>query len=180
MPEPIYDYYSVDANVMIKLKDMLPYDLFKPAWDEIARLVSTGRWKIFENVVDEIHGEAVQKWFAENSSAIVKFNPEINEYMNKLMADLQKNSMMLINPMSLKSKEDPFVIMLALYLEKRDLNNLKRKVGNETCCVLTNEEPRRNKINIPHVCQYYDILYMNLFDLMRYHGWQITLAVQNP
>ena len=87
---------------------------------------------------------------------------------------------MLMNPMSLKSKEDPFVIMLALYLEKRDLNNLKKKVGSEICCVLTNEEPKINKINIPHVCEYYGIPYMNLPRFMRHHGWRITLDVQNP
>lgn len=80
MPDPSYDYYSVDASVMIKLKDMLPFDLFKPAWDEIRRLVSTDQWKIFENVADEMHGETVKKWLAENDTAIVKFNPEINEY----------------------------------------------------------------------------------------------------
>jgi len=180
MSDVIYDYYSVDASVMIRLKDMLPYDLFKPAWDEIGRLVSTNRWKIFESVADEIQGETVEKWLADNSSAVVKFNPKINEYINKLMADLQKNNMMLINPMSLKSKADPFVIMLALYLEKRNLNNLKIKVGNETCCVLTNEEPKRNKINIPYVCEYYDIPCMNLPNFMRHHGWRITLNVQNP
>ena len=179
MPDPIYDYYSVDASVMIKLKDMLPYDLFTPAWDEITRLVSTDRWKIFENVVDEIHGETVKRWLVDNSNAIVKFNPDINEYINKMMADLQNSNMMIIDPVSLKNNADPFVIMLALYLERRDLNSIKKK-GSKTCCILTNEEPKENKINIPSVCQYYDIPYMNLFDLMRYHGWRITLEVRNP
>jgi len=152
--------------------------LFKPAWDEIGRLASNNQWKIFENVVDDIHSETVEKWLAD-SSAIVKFNPKINEYTNKLMEDLQKNNMMIIDPASLKNSADPFVIMLALYLEERDLNHL-RKRGNITCCVLTNEEPRRNKINIPYVCDYYDIPYMNLFGLMRHHRWQISLDVQNP
>ena len=128
MQNAIYDYYSVDANVMIKLKDMLPYDLFKPAWDEIRRLVSTDRWKIFESVADEIHGgDAIQKWLLDNSSAIIKFNYKINEYINKLMPDLQKNNMMIIDPASLKNNADPFVIMLALYLEERDLNDLTKK-----------------------------------------------------
>jgi hypothetical protein len=175
-----YDYYSVDASIMIRLKDMGPYDIFKPAWDEISRLVSTGQWNIFENVADDIHGETAAKWLADNSSAIVKLNPEINEYINELMADLQKNNMMIIDPSSLKNNTDPFVIMLALYLEKRDLKNLREKVSNETCCVLTNEEPRTNKINIPYVCEYYDIPYMNFPKFMRHHGWRISIDVQNP
>ena len=180
MPNPIFNYYSVDSSIMIRLKDMGPYDIFKSVWDEISRLASTGQWKIFDNVADEIHGEIIQKWLAENNSAIVKFNPEINEYMNKLMAELQQKSIMIIDPMSLKNKADPFVIMLALYLEKRDLNNLKKKVSSEICCVLTNEEPRKNKINIPYVCEYHDIPYMNLPKFMRHHGWRIALDVQNP
>jgi hypothetical protein len=179
MTDPIYDYYSVDAGVMIRLKDMLPYDLFRPAWDEIARLVSGDRWKIFENVADDVHGDIVERWLVENSRSIVKFNPKINQYMNKLMVELQNNDMMLIDPASLKNNSDPFVIMLALYLEERNLANLKVK-GAKTCCILTNEEPKMNKVNIPFVCNYYGIPCMRLFDFMRYHRWHISLDVQNP
>ena len=180
MPNLVYDYYSVDASAMIKLKDMLPFDLFGTAWDEISRLVSDGRWKIFDNVIDEIHGETLKKWFTENESAIVEFSPIINDYTNNFMAELDNNKLTLINPMSLKNNADPFVIMLALNLEERDLNNLRRKTSNKICCVLTEERPRKNAINIPAVCDYYGIPYMNLFDFMRYHGWNITIQVQNP
>jgi hypothetical protein len=175
-----YDCYSVDASIMIKMKDMLPQDIFKQAWDEIERLIVADRWKIFENVADEIHGESAQKWIKENSFAIVKFNTEINSYINKLMAELQEANIKLVDPISLKNNADPFVIMLALYFEKRDLANLKQKTCDKTCCVLTNEEPKKDKINIPYVCEYYTIPYMNLFDFMRHHGWQIDLHVQNP
>lgn len=180
MANAFYDYYSVDAGIMIRLKDMLPYDLFKSAWDEISRLVSTGRWKIFDNVMDEVHGQLAKKWSTENNSAIVKFNPLINKYMNKLMAELQSKNMTIINPMSLKNNADPFVIMLALYLEERDLSDLRKKTCPKTCCVLTREELKKNKVNIPSVCKYYDISYMNLFQFMKHHGWQISLEVKNP
>ena len=163
MTTAFYDYYSVDAGIMIRLKDMLPYDLFEPAWDEISRLVSTGRWKIFDNVIDEVHGQTIKKWLTENNSAIVKFNPLINKYMNKLMAELQYKNMTIIDPMSLKNNADPFVIMLALYLEERDLNDLRKKTGTKTCCVLTREEFKKNKVNIPYVCKFYDIPYINNF-----------------
>jgi hypothetical protein len=179
MVDPVYDYYSVDANIMITL-NILPHDVFKPAWDEISRLASTDRWKIFEIVTDEIHGETANKWLADNDSAIVKWNSEINEYTNKLMADLQRKNMMLIDPSRLKNNADPFVIILALYLEKRNLNNLREKVGNKTCCVLTNETPKKNKINIPHVCEYFNIPYMNFPKFIRHHRWRIRLDVQNP
>lgn len=180
MLKPIYDYYSVDASVMIRLKDMLPFDLWKPAWDEISRLVSTGKWKIFENVASEVHGEVVQNWLADNSTSVVKFTAEANEYMNRLMAELQQNAMMLIDPASLRNNADPFVIMLALFLEGRSLRNLRQKAGDKTCCVLTSEEPKNNKVNIPYVCQYYDLPCMNLPNFMRHHGWRITLEVLNP
>ncbi len=179
MPSPVFDYYSVDAGIMIRLKDMLPHDLFKPAWDEIARLVSADRWKIFENVLDDIRGERAKKWFADNSSAVVKFNAAINDYMTALMADLQKNNMMIIDTASLRNNTDPFVVMLAMYLERRPLTDLRMR-GSKTCCVLAREEPRRNRINIPAVCKYYGIPYMTLYDFMRHHGWRISLDVQNP
>jgi hypothetical protein len=103
-----YNYYSVDASVVIKMKDMLPHDIFKQAWDEIGRLIDTDRWKIFENVVDEIHGESIQNWIKENGKAVVKFSSVINDYINRLMADLQRENMMLIDPISLKNNADPF------------------------------------------------------------------------
>jgi len=164
---------------MIKLKDMLPYDLFKQAWDEISRLVATNQWKIFETVTNDIHGEIAKKWLADNSIAIVRFNPTINEYMNQLMSELQKNNMMIIDPSNLRNNSDPFVIMLALYLEERDLANLRKK-GNKKCCIPTREEPKKNRIDIPAICKYYDIPFMGLFSFMRHHGWQITVDVQNP
>ena len=180
MQNTAFQYYSVDASVMIKLKDMLPFDLFGTAWDEISRLVSDGRWKIFENVIDEIHGDTLKKWFRDNEASIVKFNPAMNDYTNKLMAELDNNKLTLIDPMSLKNNADPFVVMLALYLEERDLVNLKGKTSDTKCCVLTEERPRPKRINIPAVCDFYDISYMNLFDFMRHHGWNISLQVKNP
>ena len=159
---------------------MLPHDLFKQAWDEIGRLTLEGRWKIFEVVADEVQGEFIQKWLKDNSSAVVTMNPLINIYTNKLMAELQKRNMTLVDPMSLKNNGDPFVIMLALYLEGRDLNDLSKKKTKKTCCVLTREEPKENKINIPSVCNLYDLHHMNLFEFMKHHGWEINLTVRNP
>jgi hypothetical protein len=180
MADIVYDYYSVDAGIMIRLKDMLPYDIFKPAWDEIARLISIGQWKIFQNVASEVHGDSVQQWLAQHNHAIVKFNSSINAYMNSLMAELQKNGMTIVEPMSMKNNCDPFVVMLALYLEGRDLNDLRKKTSMKTCCVLTREELKEKKMNIPAVCKYYGLPYLTLFEFMKHHGWEITLNVHNP
>jgi hypothetical protein len=104
-----YDYYSVDASIMIKLKDMLPADVFKPAWDEIERLVDEGRWKIFEVVAEEMHGDNLKGWISNHSNAIVNFNPTLNDYLTRLMAELQHNNMTIVNPMSLKNNGDPLL-----------------------------------------------------------------------
>ena len=176
----VYDYYSVDAGILMRMKDMLPHDLFQQAWDEIGRLASDGRWKIFEVVADEVHGDFVQKWLADYSLAVVTFNPTINAYTNKLMAELQKHEMTLVDHNSLKNNGDPFVIMLALYLEGRDLSNLHKKKSQKTCCVLSREEPKQNKVNIPSVCDYFGVPHMTLFQFMKHHGWEINLTVRNP
>lgn len=175
-----YACYSVDAGIMIRIKDMWPIDLFQPAWDEIERLVSLNRWKIFESVADEMFGDNLKKWIDEHSSAIVKFNPEINKYITKLMAELDINNMSLVDPMSLKNNADPFVVMLALYLEGRDLNNLRVPSSNNRCCVLTREELKEKKVNIPSVCEHYHIPFMTLHDFMQHHQWKISLDIQNP
>lgn len=180
MASIVYDCYSVDASVMIALTEMGPHDIFEPAWDEISRLVSDNRWKIFETVADELHDDELKNWLIFNDSAIVKFNEIINHYLTSLMAECQNNNMMLINPNNTRNIGDPFVVMLALYYEERDLNDLRVKTSGKRCCVLTNELSREHKINIPYVCNYYDIPYMHLFDFMRHHQWQISIDVQNP
>ena len=180
MPQQIYNCYSVDASVMIDLKDFLPTDLFQSAWDEINRLVAEGRWKIFETVADELHDEQLRNWLNANDSAVIKFDPDINLYLSALMTECQNNNMMIVNPYNTRNNADPFVIMLALYYEARDLSDLRLKTTDIRCCVLTDEIPREHKINIPAVCDYYGLPHMDLFDLMRYHQWQVSINVQNP
>jgi hypothetical protein len=180
MTQQVFNCYSVDASVMIDLKDYFPTDLFQSAWDEISRLVAEDRWKIFETVADELHDSQLKDWLDNNNTAIVKFNAEINVYLNKFMAECQNNNMMLVNPYNTRNNGDPFVVMLALYFEERDLKDLRKKTTDKSCCVITNEIPREHKINIPSVCDYYGINHMHLFDLMRYHQWQVSINVKNP
>lgn len=180
MPQQIYNCYSVDASLMINLKDSWPTDVFQSAWGEIDRLSATGRWKIFETVADELRDQILQDWLKANDLAVVKFDPDINLYITEFMAECQNNNMMLVNPHNTRNNADPFVIMLALYFEARDLSDLRVKTTDISCCVLTDEIPKEHKINIPAVCDYYNLPHMNLFDLMRYHQWQVLINVQNP
>jgi hypothetical protein len=180
MTQQTYQCYSVDASVMIDLKDFFPTDLFQSVWDEISRLVAADRWKIFETVADELHDTQLEEWLSANIAAEVKFNPDINNYLNRFMAECQNNNMVLINPYNTRNNGDPFVVMLALYYEGRDLTNLRIKKTGISCCVITDERPREHKVNIPYVCDYYSIPHMHLFDLMRYHQWQVSINVQNP
>ena len=176
----VQNCYSVDAGIMFNLEYHFPQDLFRPVWDEIAKLASQDRWKIFSVVAQEVHSANVHKWLEVNSSAIMHWSDTINSYMNRLMTELQANNMMLVNPNSTKNNGDPFVVMLALYFEERDLSDLKKKTCSKTCCVLTTEKFNAKKINIPSVCQYYGISCMDLHDFMRHHGWEISVSVKNP
>ncbi|OPZ86461.1 MAG: hypothetical protein BWY76_00943 [bacterium ADurb.Bin429] len=165
---------------MIKLKDMLPADLFKSAWGEVERLVADNRWRIFDHVAGEIHGETIQEWLRRNADAVVPFDEQFNAYLNRFMIELDLYGIHMINPQVDKDGGDPFVITLALMLERRDLSDLRKRTTGDACCVLTNEAPKKNKVNIPHVCDIYGLPHMNLFDFMRHHGWEISLTVKHP
>lgn len=175
-----YSCYSVDASVMIEFKNIFPEDLFQSIWNEVTRLTTQGRWKIFETVAGELQDTQLKRWLIDNPQSVVKFDGRFNTYLSKFMAECQQNGMMLINPSNTRNNGDPFVIALALYLEGRDIRNLKVRTGDTVCCVLTNELPRDHKVNIPYVCVHYNLPYLNMFDLMRHHQWQITINVQNP
>lgn len=176
----MYSCYSVDASAMVKLKDMLPEDLFRQAWDEVERLVAAGKWLIFDQVAREIHGEWMRNWFARNPDAVVGFDDNFNSYLNQFMTETDALGLHMVNPDSLKDAGDPFVVALALMLEHRDLSNLSRKTCDTVCCVVSNEARRPNKVNIPRVCDHYGIACANLFDFMRHHRWQFTLTVSHP
>jgi len=177
---PVYAYYSVDASAMVKLKDMLPSDLFRLAWDEIERLVREGRWRIYDYVAKEIHGEEIERWFDRNPDAIMHFDSNFNRYLNRFTTELDMQGVRMINPRTNKDAGDPFVVTLALVMEQRDLTDLTQRTNDKTCCVLTNEAPKPGKVNIPHVCELYSLPCLNLFDFMRHHGWEITLRVRHP
>jgi len=72
-------------------------------------------------------------------------NPLINDYTNKTYGELQKRNMTLVDPMSLKNNGDPFVIMLALYLEGRDLNDLCKKEDWKDMLCSDTEELKEKK-----------------------------------
>ncbi len=165
---------------MIALKDSMPPDLFQPAWEEINRLVYAGKWNIFETVAEELRDDWLRDWLKDHVTSVIDFNADINLYMTQFMAECQRNNVTLVNPHNTRNNADPFVVMLALYFEARDLQDLRLTTTDIKCCVLTNEIPKDHKINIPYVCDYYRIPYMNLYDFMRYHGWKFSITIGNP
>ena len=121
----------------------------------------------------------MKEWLKASGSAVVKFDPDINLYLSALMAECQNNNMMIVNPYSTRDNADLFVIMLGLYYEARDLSDLRVKTTDITCCVLTDEMPKEHKIDIPALCDYHELPHMHLFNLMRYHQWQVSINAQN-
>ena len=180
MARQVYACYSVDASVMIRLKDMLPDDLFRPAWEEIERLVVAERWKVFDHVAQEVHGERAKEWFSHNPAAIAPFDASFNDYFNRFMVELDGYGLRMVDPNKERDDGDPFVVALALLLEGRSLGDLRTRTTGKVCCVLTSEVLKRNKVNIPSVCAHYSLPYMTLFDFMRHHGWEIALNVRHP
>ncbi len=179
-----HSWYSVDANIMIRLKNDFPADVMAPVWDEIERLVHDGRWRIFEYVVKEIDkhpGKQRWAWLRDHPDAIVPFDDMFNEYVARLMHELDAVNLRMIDPESQRHAADPFVVALALMYEGRDLTDLQRRTGSRTCCVLSTETARSaRQRKIPTVCDHYGIPHMGLWDFMRHHDWRFTLDVGRP
>lgn len=180
MSRRVYTYYSVDASIMVKIKDSFYEDVAQSVWDELVRLVEEDRWKIFDLVAKEVHGNRADEWFKRNPKAIIQFDSIFNDYFNRFMVELEYYGLKMFDPNKEKDARDPFVVALALMLEKRSISNLRIRTGNVICCVLTNEVLKEDKTNIPSVCAHYNLPCMNLLDFMRHHGWKLSLTVKNP
>ncbi|MEI7832310.1 MAG: DUF4411 family protein [bacterium] len=173
------NYWSIDNNILITLNHF-PSDIFQSLWLKIAEFGQSQHWCICEPVVSECHIPEWQKWFKEHYEIVTPIDELYVKYVSRLQLELEENEMPLTDPSSTKNMADPFIIALALMKEQRDLRDLRKRTNSSHCGVLSLEAPKPSKINIPSVCQYYDVNCLNLNDYMREQGWSFSLVISSP
>ena len=96
----------------------------------------------------------IYRWFSQRDEFFVKATEEILEYASEIARKFPK----LVRKTTPREVADPYVIALA---------------RAESCTVVSQEKPKPKTINIPSVCGYYDIRYIDLFDFVKEQDWFI-------
>lgn len=176
-------FYSVDTSALIRLKQHYPKDLsyFLPIWDYIGRLSNEGRLFIPEEVKSECEDEVLKNMFKEYSHIIYPTAGDLTDYMIAFQDELDKARLFLVDPESTKNRADPFVVALALTIERRNLKDLKKDAA-ATCHVISYEtitnflklsEKDRNlikkntRISIPDACSIFNIDHIDWPEFIR-------------
>jgi hypothetical protein len=174
-----YPCYSVDASAMIQLHHEYPRDIrdFAPLWDFLGGLAEQGRLLICEQARDECEDDVVNLFFEQHPHMVVPAEDTLN-YALRLGSEDQQHGIGLVDPDATEQDADPFVVALALMVEQRDLNDLRRRARPEAVCSVVSYETRKgrqwrpggSRAKIPDVCGFYDLACIRWPALLRAEG----------
>ena len=152
--------YSIDTCSLIEAWRQFPPEFVRSLWEErLPALIGSGHLRATREVRIELerHSSELVEWALDEEQAALFV--EVDEEIQKVVTEILGSHPRLIDPETLRSGADPFVIGLA-------------RCGDAT--VVTEEKMSRDSANnpkIPDVCAHYDIRCIDIRDLIREEGW---------
>ena len=95
---------------------------------------------------------------------------ELDELQVQIVQEILKKYSSLAKPDKDGPQADPFVIALAVSLEKDPQKTLIKTIKKRI--IVTEERLKGSKEKIPFVCKDYDIDCINVIELFRTEGWK--------
>ncbi|HEY8815441.1 MAG TPA: DUF4411 family protein [Candidatus Dormibacteraeota bacterium] len=152
--------YSIDTSSLIEAWRQFPPEFVRTLWEErFPALIRAGDLRATKEVAVELgrHSSELVEWALHNEQSDLFV--EVDEEIQVVVTEILDSHPRLIDPETLRSGADPFVIGLA-------------RCGSAT--VVTEERPSRDAANnpkIPDVCDHYDIRCIDVRDLIREENW---------
>jgi hypothetical protein len=131
-------------------------------WGLVGRLADESRFLICEQVRDEDKDQEMRRFVKKHPSMVVDF-ADMHECFLRFQIETKRFGMELVDPRDTTgmNEADPFVVALALMLEQRDLDDLRRRTNLQARCVVVTHERRRKSTaqpaKIPDVCDFYEL-----------------------
>jgi len=161
------NYYVIDACSLIDFNRRYPMDVFPNLWKKVEILINNGLLISPKEVLKEIErGDDVLKEWAKKQKKLFR---ELDKRQMEIVFDILKKYPSLAKPDKDGPQADPFVIALAIALEKEPQQTLIKTVKQRI--IVTEEQLRGDKIRIPFVCQNFGIDYINIIEMFRTEGW---------
>jgi|LSQX01.3.fsa_nt_gb hypothetical protein len=105
--------YSLDTSALIDVKDLYPIEVFPSMWQFIGRLAEAKRVFVAEAVKDECYDDEIIEILKTYPNMIIDFGL-LQAHFAALMAEAEKNQLLLVNPSAVRNAADPHVIAVAL------------------------------------------------------------------
>jgi len=168
-----YPLYSVDASVLIDIKDRYPREVFVSLWSFLEALACDGRFLVQEEADGECHDQVLRDLLDGCPDMVVGFGV-IQDHFKALQADLQQAGLRMVDPGSTRDKADPFVVGLALALDGRAPASIQRRLNPDAKCIVVTHEKRAGagaqKLKIPDVCKRYGLDWIDFVELLIAEG----------
>lgn len=152
--------YSIDTCSLIEAWRQFPPEFVRTLWEErLPALIAAGDLRATKEVAVELerHSSELVEWALDEDQSDLFV--EVDETIQISVREILESHPRLIDPETLRSGADPFVIGLA-------------RCANAT--VVTEEKPRKDLSNnpkIPDVCEHYEIRCIDIRDLFREENW---------
>jgi len=162
------DYYVIDSCSLIELNRKYPLVVFPGVWRNVEKLINDGLLVAPKEVLREIeNGDDEVKAWAKKQKKLFK---ELNEHQINIVKDILKKYPALAKSNSLTPVADPFVIALAVEMEKDPQRTLTETIRKRI--IVTEESLSGNKIKIPFVSDKYGIECIFLVEMFKREGWR--------
>ena len=156
--------YCVDTSGWTGLKRGYPPNNFPSLWTNLDSLVKNQRlispYEVYQEIEeqeDELFG-----WVKHRKNIFTKPGEEDVA----LVSDILKNFPKLVNPQKLGPVADPFVVALAIVM------NRNLAMTGSHCIVVSGETPGGGKKHkIPDVCNAYQLKHFSVVNLISNEGW---------
>lgn len=161
------NYYVIDSSSLIELNRRYPIDVFPNLWDKIEDLINKGFLISPDEVKKEVLAldDSLKKWIKKQKKL---FKP-LNQKQIEIVRDIINKYPSLAEPDKETPAADPFVIALAIELDKDPQKTLTPTKGK---IIVTEERLRGSRVRIPFVCKDYDIECINIIEMCRVQGWK--------
>lgn len=159
--------YCIDTSAFIDLRVLYPMDTFPSLWDELDKLISSGRLISPAEVYDEIKKRDTEllDWVKQRKSMFVKLDEAQDNEVKKVLAEFPD----LSNAEKETPDADPFVVALALVRN----NQSGQSLFLEKCIVVQHERYNlTGKKKIPNVCRHYNIENIRIEQLFKLENWK--------
>jgi hypothetical protein len=164
--------FCIDASTFITMDKYYPPNLLNDLWVEFDILFDQGKIISHRFVFEELTTKAkykdhIAKWI----STKWEYFKDISEFQIQYVSQIIKKFPGLIDANCEKDQADPWIIALAIEMEREPMELFKKK----QMVFVVSEENKNSSIKIPAVAKYYGLSHLNLIELCKLLGWHFTL-----